>query len=207
MINNIQLIKPLLDFSLNQTYQILILRRKKDFDKKENKEDVKIIKDYYIRSISDLEEKYEEIIGLSEFFKARVYILLNARNEEKVGVKMLSVLSDLMNTDSNKFKNIFRSTFTILPKIGEKRFIIDVDSNDKDLYNEIYKTLFYCEPKGNKCITNIPTPNGYYIVCKPFNIKTFMSNQHVYYQCGIKKDNPTILYYPNSLKNDEIKNN
>ena len=78
-IDNFELIKPLLEFEQedDEYYVIFILKRRKD--NPEMKDNLKIIKEYYISSVDYLESKKEEIIKLCEIFNARAVINLNKR--------------------------------------------------------------------------------------------------------------------------------
>ena len=107
MINNIEKILPLLKFENNSQCQILILKRKKDFkDKSINnqKEDVRLIKDYYFKSKEELLDRFEEIQHLSEITKSRVYVNLNLKDISTIGLKMIKIISENLLNKSFKFK-------------------------------------------------------------------------------------------------------
>ena len=86
-INNIDKIKPLLNFeNEGDFYMLYVFKRKKDQPKEEssNHQSVRTIKSYCIESIEYLDKRYEEIKQLCEVFKARAYIHVQRQNH-KIG--------------------------------------------------------------------------------------------------------------------------
>ena len=207
MINNFNAIAPLLSFDSNQTYQILIMRRRKDFKDGDSpqKEDVRLIKDYYIGSIEKLNDRYEEMKTLAEIFQARVYVNLNARDTSQIGLKMLKCLSEAILSNSNRYKSIFRKAFAECQKVGQKSWIIDIDGDDaKDIIYDIADAVNSCSPVGEKQLAFYATKNGFHIISRPFHKQEFEAkNQELFYKCEIKYgDNPALLYLPKSLTNE-----
>ena len=74
MINNLELIKPLLNFeNEGDFYMLYIFKRKKDqTTDKANHQSVRTIKTYCIESIEQLENRYEEI---QQFVKCSKLVL------------------------------------------------------------------------------------------------------------------------------------
>ena len=71
MINNIELIKPLLNFeNEGDFYMLYVLKRKKDQpeNERDNHQSVRILRSYCINSIEQLEKKYDEMQLLCETF-------------------------------------------------------------------------------------------------------------------------------------------
>jgi hypothetical protein len=128
MINNLELIKPLLTFDKEgDFYQLFILLRKKDqTTDKANHQSVRTIKSYCITSIEYLEKRYDEIIGLCEFFKARAYIHVAKQNHYDVGLNMITEIITRVQSGQFNQKNVFDSVVGQL-KTQEKRWIVDVD--------------------------------------------------------------------------------
>lgn len=62
----------------------------------------------------------------------------------------------------------------------------------------IHYTKYYLNNRvyDSKIYAYIPTKNGYHIITKPFNLKQFKDK---YPDIDVHKNNPTILYIPNSL--------
>ena len=82
MIDNFELIKPLLEFPNDDIYYHLqILRRGKDHP--ELPAANRVIKSYFICSLESLDYVEEEIKKLCEFFGARAYINLTPKSIKK----------------------------------------------------------------------------------------------------------------------------
>lgn len=194
MIDNLELIKPLLKFKTEDDfYYLQILQRKKENGNLGS--DSRIIKNYYIGSISYLEGKYSEIKTLCEVFNARAYIRLNKRSYKKVAFKALSNIGETIYNE--EFKSSSRSYDSAVGQTSneksDKKWIIDLDEKNLDLIKEIQSILFDLQPIGNKFKQVIPSKNGYHIISNPFNIQEFSTFK---YNVEIHKDNPTNLYIP-----------
>lgn len=112
MINNLELIKPLLNFEKEgDFYMLYIFKRKKDFPEMEQKnhQNVRTIKTYCIDSVDYLEKRWDEIVALSELFKARVYIHVQKQNHNDVSLTMLSELALRIQNNVSNQKNLFDS--------------------------------------------------------------------------------------------------
>jgi hypothetical protein len=97
MIDNLEVIKPLLNFSeKGDFYFLLILKRKKDQPEgeRDNHQSVRTIKTYCIDSVEYLEKRYDEIKQLCEMFKARAYIHVQKQNHSDVSLDMLVLLAE-----------------------------------------------------------------------------------------------------------------
>lgn len=198
MINNIELIKPLLNFSeKGDFYMLYVLKRKKDQPEgeKDNHQSVRTIKTYCIDSVEYLEKRFEEIVGLCEMFKARAYIHVQKQNHKDISLEMLSTLATRIKNGVSNQKGLFDSVVGKIP-IKEKRWIIDVDSKDLDFLNCILRDLPNFNPKGEKLEATIPTKNGFHLITSKFDVMEF---RNYYPTTDIQKKNPTLLYFPNSL--------
>lgn len=203
MINNIELIKPLLNFSEDgDFYMLYILKRKKDqITDKENHQSVRTIKTYSIESIEYLEKRYDEIVQLSEIFKARVYIHVQKQNHKDVSLEMMMALAQRIRDGQHKQINLFDSVVGQI-KTKEKRWIIDLDTLDNSALLKTMYIINSVKPYKDdpKVIKVIPTKNGYHLITERFDVTEFQK-----YFLGvdipdIQKKNPTLLYYPNSLE-------
>ena len=190
MINNINLIKSLLNFKDPGDFYILsILKRKKD--NVEMNKSSKTIKDYIIENKEYLDEKYFEIIQLCEIFKARAYITIDSRNNKDVSLDMMIELATRIKNNVFDQKGLFISAAT-KSKRKDKRWVVDIDTLDTTL---LENTRLYV---GENVEQTIPTKNGYHLITKPFNVNEFKKKFGD--DCiEIKKSNPTLLYYPNSI--------
>ena len=197
MIDNLELIKPLLNFSeVGDFYMLYIFKRKKDqTTDKANHQSVRTIKTYCIGSIEQLEKRYDEIIQLCEMFKARGYIHIQKQNHKDVAMNMITEIVTRIQSGQINQKNVFDSVVGQL-KTNEKRWIVDVDIKGMDYITEVINTINQIRPEGDNVETLIPTKSGYHIITKRFDVMEFRKK---YPDIDIQKKNPTLLYYPNSL--------
>jgi len=198
MIDNIELIKPLLTFeNEDEFYMLYIFKRKKDQSTdKANHQSVRTIKTYIVSSVEYLEERYEEIKMLCEVFKARAYIHVQKQTHKDVSLEMMVELAHRIRSNQHKQMGLFESIVGQI-KTLEKRWIVDIDTKEENYLNNIKLHIDNCRPQGkNKIITEIPTKNGIHLITKKFDVMKFKEN---YPDVEIVKKNPTVLYIPNSL--------
>lgn len=198
MINNLEIIRPLLNFEKpGDFYMLYVLKRKKDQpeEERDNHQSVRTIKTYCIESIDHLERRYEEVIQLCEMFKARAYIHVQKQNHFDVSLSMMVDLAQRIQNGQHNQKGLFDSVVGQI-KTGEKRWIIDVD----DVMEASPIMMAYidheCKPHGSKIEAIIPTRNGHHLITKKFDVMKFKEK---YPELDIQKRNPTLLYYPDSL--------
>ena len=213
MIDNIELIKPLLNFSdAGDFYMMYVFKRKKDQPEgeKDNHQSVRTIKTYCVDSISYLNMRYEEIKQLCEVFKARAYIHIQKQNHKDVSLDMLVTLAERIKDGVQNQKGLFDSVVGQL-KTQEKRWIVDVD-NPQISPMMVAHIEYGCEPitivdfdkagipigykVGPKIESIIPTKNGHHLITKKFDVMKFKEE---YPGIDIQKKNPTLLYCPHSL--------
>ena len=198
MIDNIELIKPLLNFdNEGDFYMLYVFKRKKDQPEgeKDNHQSVRTIKSYCITSIEYLEKRYDEIKMLCEVFKARAYIHVVKQNHKDVAMNMITEIVTRIQSSQINQKNVFDSVVGQI-KTTEKRWIIDVDDKDTKELVRITEVLNITRPEGSKLEACIPTKSGYHLITKRFDVEMF---RNVFPHIDIQKKNPTLLYYPNSL--------
>lgn len=200
MIDNINPIRPLLDFSNEgDFYMLYVLKRKKDQpeNERDNHQSVRTIKTYCIESIDHLNSRYDEIKQLCEMFKARAYIHVQKQNHFDVSLNMTVLLAQRIQNGQYNQKGLFDSVVGQI-KTKEKRWIIDIDTKDPQEVLVIKSHIDGCRPFGeDKIITEIPTKNGVHLITKRFDVMEFKKK---YPEVDIVKKNPTLLYYPTSLK-------
>ena len=198
MINNIEIIKTLLEFnSEDEFYHLQVLKRKKE--NPELGSNSYVVKTYYVGSIEYLESKMPEIINLCEFHNARAYINLNRRSYEQLGLQVMKKIIDQMsNQDFKSIKNAYDSVCGSFIKESNKKWIIDLDDVAPEEVSPLMLAHidYHCEPIATsldegKCLAIIPTKNGCHLITKPFNSKTFADKYPV---IDIQKNNPTLLY-------------
>jgi len=206
MIDNINIIKPLLNFEeKGDFYMLYVFKRKKDQPEgeKDNHQSVRTIKTYCIESIDHLERRYDEVKQLCEMFKARAYIHVQKQNHRDVSLDMLASLAERIKNGVQNQKGLFDSVVGQI-KTQEKRWIIDVDDISIDGFNhdpsqiEMRNFINELQKEAGRepHMTFIKTRSGFHIITQPFNVMKFKEK---YPDVDIQKKNPTLLYYPNSL--------
>ena len=204
MINNFELIKPLLTFSSDDIYYHLqVIQRKKDCP--EIGSNNRVIKSYFICKLESLEKIKQEVINLCKLFNARAYINVTPKSLRKTTLLQIKYLSKRLYV--NDLKKIWKSWNSCAGELKgeEPRWIVDIDHNVDDpnlepawgaIADFIDKecephTLLHNPLRIAKVITDIPTKNGYHLITTPFNLQKF---QEEYPDIDVHKNNPTILY-------------
>ena len=206
MIDNINIIKPLLNFEeKGDFYMLYVFKRKKDQPEgeRDNHQSVRTIKTYCIESVDHLERRYDEVKQLCEMFKARAYIHVQKQNHRDVSLDMLASLAERIKNGVQNQKGLFDSVVGQI-KTQEKRWIIDVDNVSMDGFNhdpsqiEMRNFINELQKEAGRepHMTFIKTRSGFHIITQPFNVMKFKEK---YPDVDIQKKNPTLLYYPNSL--------
>jgi hypothetical protein len=214
MIDNLEIIKTLLDFeNKGDFYMLYVLKRKKDqpIEERSSHQSVRTIKTYCIESIEHLESRYAEIIQLCEMFKARAYIHVQKQNHKDVSLAMMVTLAQRIQDGNQNQKGLFDSVVGQL-KTHEKRWIIDIDDVDEVSPVMMAHIEYHCRPYtvieyddigipigylvGPKIEKIIPTKSGFHLITSRFDTLQFKGK---YPNIDIQKKNPTLLYYPNSL--------
>ena len=198
MIDNIDVVKSLLNFSEpGDFYMLYVFKRKKDQPEgeRDNHQSVRTIKTYCVDSLEYLDKRYDEIKQLCEMFKARAYIHVQKQNHRDVSLDMLSTLAQRIKNGAQIQKGLFDSVVGQI-KTQEKRWIIDIDTKDKKFLRDITMDLMEIQPVGSKVEKVIPTKNGFHLITQKFNVMEF---KKLHPDVDIQKKNPTLLYYPNIL--------
>jgi hypothetical protein len=200
MIDNIDVVKSLLNFTEpGDFYMLYVFKRKKDQPEgeRDNHQSVRTIKTYCVDSVEYLDKRYDEIKQLCEMFKARAYIHVQKQNHSDVSLDMLATLAERIKNGVKNQKGLFDSVVGQI-KTQEKRWIIDVDTKDKQFLRDITMGLMEIQPVGSKVEKVIPTKSGFHLITRKFNVMEF---KKLYPDVDIQKKNPTLLYYPNVLDN------
>ena len=226
MIDNLELIKPLLNFEeKGDFYMLYVLKRKKDQPEgeRDNHQSVRTIKTYCIKSIDHLEKRYDEIKMMCEMFKARAYIHVQKQNHRDVSLNMMVALAQRIQDGNLEQQSLFDSVVGQL-KTLEKRWIIDIDTKDEEAVSKIINIINnHCRPfvtraeihthkvDGTVEVTNdyvskiiavIPTKSGYHLITERFDVMTFNKIMSLQGDVpDIQKKNPTLLFLPKSLEN------
>lgn len=198
MIDNLNLIKPLLTFdNEGDFYQLFVFLRKKDQPEgeRDNHQSVRTIKSYCVTSHEYLDKRYDEIKMLCEVFRARAYIHVAKQNHRDVGMNMISEIVTRIQSGQLNQKNVFDSVVGQI-KTQEKRWIVDIDVKSIEEAQRVSLFIDELRPEGSKNEACIPTKNGFHLITKRFDVMEFKKQ---YPDIDIQKKNPTLLYYPNSL--------
>jgi hypothetical protein len=217
MIDNINLIKPLLNFDdEDDFYMLYVFKRKKDQSTdKANHQSVRTIRSYCIKSVEQLEERYDEIKMLCEVFKARAYMHIQKQSHKDVSLDMMVMLAERIKCGQHKQQGLFDSVVGQM-KTNEKRWIVDIDIKDDSIVESIINTIDNCKPIRSrafvttysggtvnysldivtKVIQKIPTKSGYHLITEKFDVMEFKKHHP---DVDIQKKNPTLLYYPDSI--------
>lgn len=199
MIDNLDIVKTLLNFdNPGDFYFLLILKRKKDQPEgeRDNHQSVRTIKTYCIESVEHLDKRYDEIKQLCEMFKARAYIHVQKQNHNDVSLEMMMSLAERIKNGVKNQKGLFDSVVGQI-KTQEKRWIVDIDTTNKQFLRDITMDLMEIQPVGNKVEKVIKTKNGFHLITCKFNVLEF---KKLYPDVSIQKKNPTLLYFPDSLE-------
>jgi hypothetical protein len=199
MIDNLNTIKPLLNFEKQgDFYMLYVFKRKKDQPESErdNHQSVRTIKTYCIESIEHLEKRYEEIKQLCEIFKARAYIHVQKQNHFDVSLNMMATLAQRIQNGNTNQKGLFDSVVGQI-KTQEKRWVVDIDTKDEKFLLKVSLFIDDIRPEGDKIEAIISTKNGWHLITKRFDTKAFGDK---FPEIDVQRKNPTLLYYPKSLE-------
>ena len=204
MIDNKEQIKGLLNFSEpGDFYMLYVMKRKKDQPEgeRDNHQSIRVIRSYCIKSIEQLDKRWEEIVMMCEMFKARAYIHVQKQNHRDVSLNMMVALAQRIQDGNHEQQSLFDSVVGQI-KTYEKRWVVDVDISDFHAVAEVVKYIQWMlrETEPTDAVQAIiPTKSGWHLITSRFNVMEFNKK---FPNIDIQKKNPTLLYYPNSLDNE-----
>ena len=200
MVDNFDSIRSLLKFDEKgeNFYFLQILQRKKDHKGtgKVNgtNNNSRLIKAYYIHSMEKFDFIEPEVKELCKLFQARAGINLNRRNYKKMSLQVLKKVTDqILNGSFDKAYKAYPTVVGAHNHDSDKRWILDIDEVGRPSNEMISFAERECEPEGSKFITMLPSKNGYHLIMRPFNLKTFKEK---FPDIEVHKNNPTNLYIP-----------
>lgn len=181
MVNNFELIKPLLKFNPEKGlfYFVQILKRRKDQPEEEKNhiKDASKIRTYWVNSLKYLEEKKEQIIGLCDYFNARAYIDLTPRTYIEVAHQLnLEVALILKQHNWNSIKGVLDRSAGKVSDREINYWVVDIDMKDiPEEINAIKDTINRLRPeqKESKIVAEIPTVSGTHLITTPFELAKF----------------------------------
>lgn len=211
MIDNFELIKQLFYFNEgnNMFFHLQILRRGKDHP--ELPAANKLIRSWLVRSREHLDSLKDEIVFLCEHYQARAYINVAGKDFDKLNALILKKLAD--NAYTGNIINLWHIYNSACGELTSRRkcWIVDIDTRDLDTKYEVLEELdgiwLETHPESKEYLDDchrdavylfaeIPTMNGCHLITKPFNLQKFKEK---FPEIDVHKNNPTILYIPNSL--------
>ena len=195
MVNNFELIKPLLIFDNDDLfYHAQIIKRKKE--NPELGSNNLSVKHYYIKSLSQFERQFSEMQALAKYSNARACINLNRRSFEKLAFLCLKKVTDqILNKDFANVQKAFSRVAGQYSTDPHKKWILDIDQKNYSTEEFLLLTNTLSSVKAN-IIATLPTKNGEHWITSPFNIQAFQTLYKGALVESIHKDNPTILYIP-----------
>jgi len=203
-VDSLDVIKDLLVFESGDDFYFLqVLQRKKE--NPELGRSSRVIKNYYVTSVQQLLDRYDEIKSLCNLFNARACLRLNKRSFEKVGFKLLENIANTMqNREYKHLRSSYDRACGLLNNEKTKKWIVDIDKDEVIWLEQIINSIHPCKPLGNKIVVQLPTKSGIHLITTPFNVIQFkenFKNELKKYEMEeinivIHKDNPINLYIP-----------
>ncbi len=193
MIDNMEAIRPLLQFrSKDDFYIASVIKRKKENHELGNNSYV--AKSYVLPSVEALDFYYGEMKALCNHHNARTYINLNRRSFKKVAFEMNKKIALLIEgPDYTGLKNLYSSTCSKWTSEKEKKWLVDIDDIEGRMHYVVDVCMDIdreCAPEGKKVLALIPTKSGMHIITKPFHLEQF---KKIYPGIDVKKNSPTLL--------------
>jgi len=200
MLNNQKLIGEYLKFpDEHKFYFIQILQRKKD--NPEQEKSVRCLGNYYVYSKEGLEHMMPEIISLCELNKARAYINPNMLDDISVAFEANEYIAQMLkNGEWKSVKNAYSKACGSCHNAGkDKLWLIDLDDDAVDKEEEIREYLKGVQPNigEDKVALVVPTRHGKHLLVHPHDPRGF---QMRFPNIDVHKDNPTVLYFPDSIE-------
>ena len=189
-----------------------ILKRRKDGNDEMNKNS-KVIKDFTIGSLEDVERTREFYNEMAKFYNARVCINLNRRSYDKVAKAVIMNAAKYLSDDAPRaVKKVWPTSCgrTNSEPRATKKWIVDIDKKELD-YAPLEEWVSALKKYGD-VIAVFESPNGHHIITNVFNWNEWhkefcrtprKTNQEhlkgkvfdVNIVPDVHKDNPTLLYY------------
>lgn len=206
-IDNFDRIKSLMPFGEEENLfmHLQILRRGKDHPNLPAAN--KLMKSWLVRSVEHLDKIKAEVVFLCEHYKARAYISCAPKSIEKLNRLIMCKLADNQYTCNviNPW-HVFNSACGELPGV-EKRWVVDVDTNDSETIADIAGTIgmlwvkTHPEDAGRAytdswLVGQIPTLNGSHLLVRPFNLQEFKKK---FPDTEVKKNGLAALYVPQCI--------
>ena len=214
MVDNFELIKPLLNFNKHGDFYFLqLLLRKKDGLDVPNGSDNqrRLVRDYHVTDVKQLDKWRDEIIRLCNETGARAYIRLNKRNWKTISMAYAQETLEKARK-GEQFGNTYDEINSVIGRYpeghkGEKTWLVDIDDfgPESERTAAVKDIIARCRPVGeegepSKVVAVIPTRSGTHLIARAFNLQQFNELKKKELtgesEVAVLKDNPTILYAP-----------
>ena len=193
-INNFKKVAKFLKFDPNKKTVVWVWVAIRAKDNAEHIE--RTVKSYHIQSLEEFEKRKKEIMKLCREFHCRAYVCINPK-------PILNILFSLQSIVMENIRNEVNGGTSMLLKgmldsavmksggaDGEKLWILDVDTTDKEEVARIINKVQYA-PSGftKNVVSTIPTAHGYHVITHPFDTRVLNGT-------GVeaKKEGLTLLY-------------
>lgn len=191
IIDNFDVIADNFIFDDKSFYTIHILKRVKDNPLQEKH--VILIDFMCIYSRDDLYKKKERIMDKCKYFRARAYISVSRKDEEKIGLGVIKLTTEYMiNKQYKAVRKVYEKVCGNPEYSVEKKWLIDVDYNSDNSNENGLIIQEYLKKNDIKHLI-INTLNGYHIITDPFDKIKYQKELDIS-DIEIKVNNPTLLY-------------
>lgn len=205
MINNLELIAPLMPTAPLMFCHLQIVCRQKD-----HKEKVKEgpLRTYFIKNEEHLRRVMPEVIMLCEHYGARAYINVGQKSIQKLQKLILAKIAMLEFNGNTQSPDKLISSAAGKLTAKEAIWVIDIDDVSMqedvlewlDKYFFLSKDLPFGDTRENTYLKGIiPTVHGCHLLTKSFNLKEFQFE--FMHKIDVHKNSMgTLLYYPSIEK-------
>ena len=205
MVNNFDLIRPLLKWEEKDSYYyIQLLFRKKDGTTKYNNKNnsARLVQAYQVYDMDRFDEIEPEIKQWCDLMGCRAGINFNLRRDYDVGKFIIKRAVDQFTSGNYNMSGIVNSANGVeQPK--SKYWIVDCDSPEEAVVAEEILTSNRLrsddkEAHKTRIITKLPTYSGVHIITRRFDSETFhkILNEEYGMKMDVQENNPAALYYP-----------
>lgn len=180
-------------------YFIQVLQRKKD--NPEQHKSVRVLQTFYVYSKEDFFKMMPDIIHLCETRGARAYFNPNVLNDKHIAFAANKLIADMLEKEDYKnVRNAYnRACGSCTCAKTRKLWLIDLDDDAVQYENDIREYLKTVNPNvgEDKVKMVVPTRHGKHLLVTPHDPRGF---QMKFPNIDVHKDNPTVLYFPDSLE-------
>lgn len=156
---------------------------------------------YYIDSLDVYDLAMAEIKVLTAVFPLRAYISVNCKSKMKSQIRVLNKIAECIEMgETKKPWKQFSSACQEVENKNDKRWVVDVDTQDLEAVEQIELIIKNCSSKyqpDKVILCKVQTKNGYHIITRPFNtfeFKQYLILNHIEAIPEIKRNHLSLLY-------------